>query len=421
MSASSGAGRRGTIVRVADDGQLTLPTELVERLGLVAGATVRIDERGEGVAIGRSTANLARVYIEPTNLCNLHCRTCVRNVWDEPPGRMSAATFARVIDGVTTVSPRPTVFFGGFGEPFAHPDLLGMIATAKATGSDVELITNGTALDEATSTELVRLGLDRLWVSIDGASPESYADVRLHDALPQVTESLVRLARLREMNRHVLPRIGIAFVAMKRNVADLPEVVRMAGRVGADRISVSNVLPHTPEMREQVLYGETISVGLTPASPWAPEVLLPRMSWRNPDVAGLAGLRERSAPLGRVEGWDDPSGICPFVERGSISVRWDGEVSPCLPLLHTHLGYLDFRPRTSQAYSIGNVNARSLLELWGDPAYVELRERLQAFDFAPCTICNSCDMADENLEDCFGNSVPACGGCLWAQGFIRCP
>jgi len=26
-----------------------------------------------------------------------------------------------------------------------------------------------------------------------------------------------------------------------------------------------------------------------------------------------------------------------------------------------------------------------------------------------------------NLEDCFGNSAPTCGGCLWAQGLIQCP
>jgi hypothetical protein len=30
-------------------------------------------------------------------------------------------------------------------------------------------------------------------------------------------------------------------------------------------------------------------------------------------------------------------------------------------------------------------------------------------------------MADGNQEDCIGNHAPACGGCLWAQGLIRCP
>jgi hypothetical protein len=52
---------------------------------------------------------------------------------------------------------------------------------------------------------------------------------------------------------------------------------------------------------------------------------------------------------------------------------------------------------------------------------VALRQRLEAFDFSTCTACNSCEMAGGNQEDCFGNSLPACGGCLWAQGFIQCP
>jgi hypothetical protein len=30
-------------------------------------------------------------------------------------------------------------------------------------------------------------------------------------------------------------------------------------------------------------------------------------------------------------------------------------------------------------------------------------------------------MTESNQEDCFGNTFPTCGGCLWAQGFIRCP
>jgi hypothetical protein len=30
-------------------------------------------------------------------------------------------------------------------------------------------------------------------------------------------------------------------------------------------------------------------------------------------------------------------------------------------------------------------------------------------------------LAEANLEDCLGNTAPACGGCLWAQGVIQCP
>jgi len=409
-------------VRVDEQGHLVLPSKLAERLGLVDGALVRVEERGNAVVFGRSSASLARVYVEPTTLCNLRCRTCVRNVWDEPPGTMSAETFARVMDAVREVSPRPTVFFGGFGEPFAHPDLLAMLAEVKAAGCPVELITNGTMLDEATRRELVRIGLDRLWVSIDGATPESYADVRLWDALPGVIEDLAALRDLRLASRSAGPRLGIAFVAMKRNIADLPEVIRLGQRLGADRFSVSNVMAHTPDMREQVLYAGSIEAENLDPSPWSPQVSLPRMDIDARTLGQLVRAeadRRGRTPSGRQG--DGRANACPFVEKGSVSVRWDGAISPCLPLLHTNRSYLDFRPRTNHAYAVGNVNDRGLLDAWMDPDYIALRERLLAFDFAPCTICNSCDMADENLEDCYGSPTPACGGCLWAQGFIQCP
>jgi MoaA/NifB/PqqE/SkfB family radical SAM enzyme len=409
-------------VRLDEQGHLDLPPDMVERLGFVDGAAVRVQVHGDAITVSRTAASLARVYLEPTTNCNLQCRTCVRNAWDEPPGMMSAETFARVIHDVRGVSPLPTLFFGGFGEPFAHPDLLPMLAAAKSLGCAVELITNGTRLNEDTRRELVRIRLNRLWVSIDGATPESYADVRLWDALPQVLEDLARLRELKAAAGSSLPQLGIAFVAMRRNIADLPEVIRLGQKLGADRFSVSNVLPHTTEMREQVLYARSLDAEDVEPSAWAPEVSLARMDLDELTIGRLtrvqAGRKGRSL-TGLAGGGS--ANTCPFVEKGSVSIRWDGAISPCLPLLHTHRSYLDFRPRTSHAYSVGNVGDVSLAEAWRDPGYVALRERLLAFDFAPCTICNSCDMADENLEDCFGSPTPACGGCLWAQGFIRCP
>lgn len=411
-----------TRLSVDGEGRLVLPPDLAARLGLVDGAHVRIAEDRDGLRIGRSTATIARVYVEPTTLCNLVCRTCIRNVWDEAPGRMSPDTVARIMESVRAITPRPTVFFGGYGEPFAHPDLLPMVAEAKAAGCAVEVITNGTMLDRETREELVRLRLDRLWVSIDGATADSYADVRLWDALPQVIEDLTALRDLRHTSPTGSPRLGIAFVAMRRNIGDLPEVIRLGERLGADRFSISNVLAHTEALRDQVLYSRSVDLSATRTSPWSPEIALPRIDVDSLPHAALARLAASptggARPPARGSGQAD---TCPFVERGSVSVRWDGAISPCLPLLHTHHSYLDFRPRVNHAFAFGNVNERGLVETWDSEPYADLRERLLAFDFAPCTTCNSCDMADENLEDCFGSQAPACGGCLWAQGFIQCP
>ena len=70
---------------------------------------------------------------------------------------------------------------------------------------------------------------------------------------------------------------------------------------------------------------------------------------------------------------------------------------------------------------VGNVDERSLRELWLDPEYVAYRQRIQDFAFAPCTFCGGCELAEADQEDCLGNSAPVCGGCMWAQGVIQCP
>ncbi len=100
-------------------------------------------------------------------------------------------------------------------------------------------------------------GLDLLWVSIDGASPESYADVRLGAELAHVIANVARFSRLRRGGHHPRPELGIAFVAMKRNIADLPDVLRLGLELGAQHFSVSNVLPVTPELQAEMLYARS--------------------------------------------------------------------------------------------------------------------------------------------------------------------
>ncbi len=72
-------------------------------------------------------------------------------------------------------------------------------------------------------------------------------------------------------------------------------------------------------------------------------------------------------------------------------------------------------------YPLGNIKESSLLGIWNSKLYVDWRDRLQRFDFSPCTFCDGCELSEDNQSDCLGNTELACGGCLWAQGFIRCP
>jgi MoaA/NifB/PqqE/SkfB family radical SAM enzyme len=409
-------------LEISQDGQLFIPPDLARSLGIVPGSKVVLQASQDGLRIQPPVSHLARVYIEPTNTCNLGCRTCMRNVWDEPLGSMDKAAFRRVMEGLQAFYPPPAVFFGGFGEPLSHPHILEMIRQVKALGSRVELISNGVLLTSQLSDSVIQAGLDMLWISIDGACPESYADVRLGAELPQVIANLKNLRRLQFQSHHVTPNLGFAFVAMRRNIGDLPEVLRLGARLGVSEFSISNVLSHTDELAAEELYNRAMYAGAYQHSSGLPHINFPRMDSL---AETLAAVEEVLSGRYKVSFSGTEMGAsvnrCPFIQKNSLSIRWDGALSPCLPLLHTHQSYLDKRLRVSKEYSVGNILERDLAEIWNDPHYVALRERLLDFDFSPCTFCNSCEMPDSNLEDCFGSSTPACGGCLWAQGIIQCP
>jgi AbrB family looped-hinge helix DNA binding protein len=408
---------------VDEAGRLVIPAEVRFEYGLKPGSQIRIEKKADGLSLRTPVTHLRKVYIEPTNRCNLECRTCIRNVWDEPLGQMNSTTFDRIVEGLRSFSPPPTIFFGGFGEPLAHPDIVEMVVKAKFLGSQVELITNGTMLTPEISRGLIKADLDMLWVSIDGATPESYADVRLGAALPEVLANLKHFRDIR-MEKHLLtPEIGIVFVAMKRNITDLPSVLKIGSQLDVMRFLVTNVLPYNEELKGEILYSQAMMDILYQPPLQVPHVKLPKI-----DVYQIArdelywALRHGGQSIsigGAILG--ESSDRCPFIENAVTAINWEGNLSPCLPLMHSYVSFLDDRRRASRRYVIGNINEQSLCDLWNTLEYVELRERVQAFTFSHCIFCAGCELSWANEKDCRGNAFPTCGGCLWAQGVIQCP
>jgi MoaA/NifB/PqqE/SkfB family radical SAM enzyme len=336
---------------------------------------------------------------------------------------MAEATFDRILAGLSAFSPTPTLFFGGLGEPLTHPHLVTWVAQAKLVGARVELITNGTLLNERVSRQLIETGLDLLWVSLDGATPESYADVRLGASLPKVMANLHCFNKLRPALPNPTPEIGIAFVAMQRNIADLPAMLQISKQVGASRLSVSNVLPYTPDMQSEILYSRVLNGASTyQPSKWMPHLNLPKMNPTNDFGQLLGQILDKGWNISLAgSNLEAKSNHCPFIEDGTLAIGWDGSISPCLPLLHDHTSFMDERQRASRRYIIGNVAEQTLADVWVLPEHIAFRQKVQVFDFAPCVSCGGCELAKTNEKDCLGNTFPTCGGCLWAQGVIQCP
>jgi MoaA/NifB/PqqE/SkfB family radical SAM enzyme len=408
---------------VDEHGRLILPPQVTQQYGLQPGSKVRLDEGHNFVRMHRPVTHLTKVYIEPTVACNLDCIICFRNAWEQPIGRMTDETFEDILSGLKELSPMPSVYFGGIGEPLFHPRTIDWISRVKELGVKVELITNGTILTEKKARQLIDAGLDVLWVSLDGASPESFADIRMGAELPLIMENMKRLFRMRKKGHFPRPEIGVAFVAMKRNIADLPKIIEMGHTFGARYYSVSNVQPTTPDLQDERLYARTMRDIAYLPSPMLPKLSLPKIDFNQETQAALAEAFSSGCNVSYAgNNWGGANDVCNFVESGTMSVAWTGEVSPCWPLMHTHMSCLHGKPRLSRKHVIGNVSERSLGDIWSDPEYLAYRERLHNFIFAPCTFCGGCDLSESNQEDCLGNDIaPVCGGCLWAQGIVQCP
>ena len=408
-------------VRLGKNGALILPPRLRKKLRAAGKSRLEAVASRGGIEVRPSLHTLARVYIEPTSRCNLSCQTCIRNTWAEPLGDMDKRTFDRLAGQLKAFRHLESVMFGGFGEPTAHPDILAMIGKVKALGVRVEMTTNGTLLDDPMLAGLIRSRLDRLWISFDAADEARFETIRKGARFRAVVESLRRLRAMSGRRRRPIG-IGLAFVVMKKNIDDLKSMDELARSVGADKILVSNVLPYSVDMEKEMLCQLTLTTDTFTFAPGKIELSLPRL-----DVSPLT----RDALYRLLQGYENltlmgnkvyaPSQQCRFIQDRTTFVRWDGQVSPCMGLLHPYKTYLYGNERKVHSYALGDIRRSSLLKIWNSKEYGAFRERLRAFEFSPCHICGGCTLVDENKEDCFGNTFPACGACLWAQGVIQCP
>lgn len=324
------------------------------------------------------------LQVEVTSACNLRCAMCLvsyRSPVNKITGAMPPELFRPLVDSLPELR---RLTLQGLGEPLLSPHLLDLLRYAKARGIVVGFNSNATLLHRRTADELVAVGLDWLHVSLDGASAATFEGIRAGADFERVVANLAGLVAAKRATGSATPWVRAVFVAMRRNVAELPDLVRLLADIGVDELRVQN-LSHTfsdtdPAGRyagirrftaQEALWSEVDSSGPVedaagPAFAAARQVAsehgltlrLPRLVPHPPGSARAEGTPGCTWP------WD------------SAYVTSAGVVQPCCMVMG------------DDRVALGRLGEQSFPEIWYGEAYQEFRRRLVGT--SPPEVCRGC-------------------------------
>lgn len=187
---------------------------------------------------GKATAMPYSLSIEPTTACNLGCPECPSGLkqFTRPTGKLSHELHEKILDEVKDYVAYINYYFQG--EPFLHPDFLELIRAAKKRRIYTATSTNAHFIDQKKAEEIVRSGLDRLIISLDGLTQKSYEQYRIHGQLEKVLEATKLLVFAKSKLKSQTPHLIFQFLAVAPNEQDIPQLFEKAKELKIDEVRI---------------------------------------------------------------------------------------------------------------------------------------------------------------------------------------
>lgn len=176
------------------------------------------------------------VSFEPTTSCNLRCPECPSGLraFTRPTGMLDQSFFRRTIDEISKDLLYLIFYFQG--EPYLNPAFLDMVKYASAKGIYTATSTNAHYLTETNARKTVESGLDRLIISIDGTTQETYQQYRIGGNLEKVVAGAKNIVKWKKELGSKTPFVFFQFLVVKPNEHQVEDIKRLAKEVGVDQV-----------------------------------------------------------------------------------------------------------------------------------------------------------------------------------------
>lgn len=218
------------------------------------------------------------------------------------------------------------------GEPYLHPQFLDMVEIANQHRIYTTTSTNAHYLDDRRAEQTVTSGLDRLIISIDGATQETYSAYRKQGQLQKVLEGTETILRWRKNLKSRTPKVVWQFLVVKPNEHEIPKIKHLAERYGVDKVAFK-----TAQIYDYAAGSELI-----------------------PTIDKYSRYRQASDGSYKIK--NSLENQCWKMWQSCV-ITWDGQVIPCC-----------FDKDAS--HSMGNVSDHPFEKIWYSSTYNRFRDAL---------------------------------------------
>ncbi|MEP1034238.1 SPASM domain-containing protein [Ekhidna sp.] len=283
--------------------------------------------------------------IEPTTACNLRCPECPSGLrsFTRPTGKLDTELFHKIMSDVSDHLLYLTFYFQG--EPYLNPQFLDMVKIASNHKVYTTTSTNAHFLDDINAQKTVESGLDRLIISIDGASQETYESYRKEGDLTKVLEGTKNILKWRKALKSKSPKIVWQFLVVKPNEHEIPKIKRLAKEYGVDKVAFKTAQIYDYKNGSDLIptIDKYSRYKLTEGGTYSIKNKLENKCWKM---------------------WQ------------SCVITWDGQVIPCC---------FD----KDATHSMGNVATKSFEKIWHSKPYQNFRKSLLT-SRSEIEICKNC-------------------------------
>ena len=179
----------------------------------------------DAVGTGCFSYSPGEVVWAVTKQCNLRCKHC--SISEEAPGELSTEEGFELIEEAAKLGHVKFAFTGG--EPLLRPDIYELIEYAASFDMQVVMATNGTLITDEVAKKLVRAGLERAAISIDGLG-------HAHDLFRGVDGAFKATIRGLKACTNAGLAVQLFSMVTRYNYEELPGIIKFADSIGLWRI-----------------------------------------------------------------------------------------------------------------------------------------------------------------------------------------